>query len=480
MDYICYGEHWDLEDVDTRPPEMIFLFQIYYSCLGEKKISQLRDSLITEVSKFLSVSRGIACTLLVQNRWSTTLLYDKWFSDEKSVREAVGLLPEKQESPKQLDFCCCNICFGEIKIENTLSAPCGAHPFCLDCWKTYLTVSINNNGPGCLKMPCPEPGCKAYVGLDIVDSLASDSDKDKYYGYLSSSYVEGTLNLKWCPGPGCNLAIRLDEYGPKGYDVTCDCSHRFCWNCLEETHRPMDCETADTWRKQNTCFEADTVRWISSYTKPCPKCRRYIEKNHGCNHMTCGSPCGFQFCWLCLEKWSHDHYCNEYEDEKNEGESTSVDTDNSKYFDGYEHYYERWLSNHKSREIAVANLKCARNGIIETLACVQGEKKWKLMFVIDALEQIVECRLVLKWSYAYGYYLSLAKSKKMALFEYMQGDAEAALERLHHCAEKEIQKYVLCPSPDFNDFRVKLTNLTCAAQTYFENLVTAFEDDFRF
>ena len=30
-------------------------------------------------------------------------------------------------------------------------------------------------------------------------------------------------------------------------------------------------------------------------TKPCPKCKQAITKNHGCDHMTC--PCGHEFYW---------------------------------------------------------------------------------------------------------------------------------------------------------------------------------------
>ena len=32
--------------------------------------------------------------------------------------------------------------------------------------------------------------------------------------------------------------------------------------------------------------EADAL-WIISNTKPCPRCEAPIQKNEGCNHMTC-------------------------------------------------------------------------------------------------------------------------------------------------------------------------------------------------
>ena len=42
------------------------------------------------------------------------------------------------------------------------------------------------------------------------------------------------------------------------------------------------------------------------------------------------------------------------------------------------------------------------------------------------------------------------------------GEAEAGLERLHQCAEKELMNYLNSegPSKDFNDFRTKLAGLT--------------------
>lgn len=110
--------------------------------------------------------------------------------------------------------------------------------------------------------------------------------------------------------------------------------------------------------------------------------------------------------------------------------------------------------------------------------------------------QIVECRRVLKWTYAYGYYLPEHEHAKKQFFEYLQGiwvycfeclrircrivlviccgldtsvtilssgEAESGLERLHQCAEKELQQYLNPenkPPNNFNDFRTKLAGLT--------------------
>ncbi|GJY03459.1 zinc finger, C6HC-type containing protein [Tanacetum coccineum] len=90
---------------------------------------------------------------------------------------------------------------------------------------------------------------------------------------------------------------------------------------------------------------------------------------------------------------------------------------------------------------------------------------------------------VLKWTYAYGYYIPIHEEAKKELFEDLQGQAEIALERLHYCAEWELQTYTeredkeVATQENLYIFKVKLTQLTNTTQIFFKNLVRALENN---
>ncbi|KAL9296516.1 hypothetical protein ACSQ67_022412 [Phaseolus vulgaris] len=477
--------------------QLCFIALQNFTILKESDIQQRQEDDVARVATVLSISRVFASILLRYHNWSVSRVHDAWFADEEGVRKAVGLLEKpivQHDNTRELT---CGICFENYPRARIEMASCG-HPYCISCWEGYISTSISD-GPGCLMLRCPDPTCGAAVGQDMLSLLKSDEDKQKYTRYLLRSYIEDNKKSKWCPAPGCEYAVTFDVGSGGNYDVSCLCSYSFCWNCTEEAHRPVDCGTVAKWILKNSA-ESENMNWILANSKPCPKCKRPIEKNQGCMHMTCTPPCKFEFCWLCLGQWSEHgertggfYACNRYEAAKQEGvyDDTERRREMAKNsLERYTHYYERWASNQSSRQKALADLQQMQTVHIEKLSDIQCQPESQLKFITEAwlqmgsflvsvsCFQIIECRRVLKWTYAYGFYLPEHEHAKKQFFEYLQGEAESGLERLHQCAEKELQPFLCAddPSREFNDFRTKLAGLTSVTRNYFENLVRALEN----
>eukprot|EP00245_Coleochaete_scutata_P005603 TRINITY_DN19268_c0_g1_i1.p1 TRINITY_DN19268_c0_g1~~TRINITY_DN19268_c0_g1_i1.p1 ORF type:complete len:588 (-),score=91.66 TRINITY_DN19268_c0_g1_i1:664-2427(-) len=466
--------------------------QASYVILSDNDIQERQSKEIESVMAILSVSAVEAGILLRHFKWSAIKVNEEWFQDEDRVRNDVGLLLKRQDQLRDAkQRLTCNICFEDFTLDSMKAAACG-HFFCNECWTGYIKNAISE-GPGCLGLRCPLPACNAAVGEDMVLGLASEEHRMKYLRYLLRSYVEDSRKTKWCPGPGCEYAVELDVSFSSSYDIVCKCGYNFCWHCLADAHRPVDCQTVTEWMQKNST-EAENTNWILANSKPCPKCKRPIEKNQGCMHMSCSPPCKFEFCWLCLGAWSEHgertggfYACNRYETAKQEGvyDETERRREMAKNsLEKYTHFYERWNANEHSRLKALENLKDMQAEKMEMLSDKQCQPVSQLKFVMEAWLQIVECRRVLKWTYAYGYYLREDEAAKRQFFEYLQGEAESGLERLHNCAEKELSTYLNPPGTageppavPFNDFRTKLAGLTSVTRTYFENLVKALENN---
>ena len=110
------------------------------------------------------------------------------------------------------------------------------------------------------------------------------------------SIDSGELGGHCCAHPMNSVALDLRQAicGPLWHDnLTVACM----W-------AQVACATVKRWLIKNSA-ESENLNWILAHTKQCPKCKRPIEKNQGCMHMTC-SQCRHEFCWLCQGAWT-DH-----------------------------------------------------------------------------------------------------------------------------------------------------------------------------
>lgn len=162
--------------------------------------------------------------------------------------------------------------------------------------------------------------------------------------------------LRWCTAPRCDRIIRV--FGAGVSTVNCACGYQFCFQCNEESHAPCSCTNLQEWLDK--CRnESETAHWIIANTKVCPKCRVRIEKNQGCNHMTCSS-CKHEFCWVCDGSWAeHGNHtggfykCNKFDPKATAKTAKDGSVDEAKReLDRYLHYYQRYHNHDQAKKFA--------------------------------------------------------------------------------------------------------------------------------
>uniref|UniRef100_A0A915CL38 RBR-type E3 ubiquitin transferase n=1 Tax=Ditylenchus dipsaci TaxID=166011 RepID=A0A915CL38_9BILA len=188
--------------------------------------------------------------------------------------------------------------------------------FCESCWKGHIRAKISE---GVLSIPCLEPECDLMPSDGFIWSMIDGDEKsmDVYHELIINSYIANENHVKWCPAPDCQLVTKVETINCQS--IRCKCGHNFCFKCCKECHEPVNCSLVEEWIKEYELAldEKEFSLWSGENSKECPKCKSSIEKNGGCNHMTCRKPgCTNEFCWLCLKNWSHGHICNQYERKK--------------------------------------------------------------------------------------------------------------------------------------------------------------------
>lgn len=264
----------------------------------------------------------------------------------------------------------------------------------------------------------------------------------RYHELLTRTYVDDLENLKWCPAPGCEFAV---ECKVKARDlkkivpiVQCDCDHSFCFGCAAPDHLPAPCDLVKKWTKK--CEDdSETANWISANTKECPKCYSTIEKNGGCNHMTCRK-CKNEFCWMCMGVWSEHgtswYNCNRFE-EKSGSDARDAQAKSRQSLERYLHYYNRFDNHEHSAKLDKDIFVKTEKKMMQLQK--QASMSWiEVQYLEMASQTLQKCRQTLKWTYAFAFYLE--RNNLTEIFEDNQKDLEMSVENLSEMFERPIDQ----------------------------------------
>ena len=93
----------------------------------------------------------------------------------------------------------------QLAISDFVQIAC-EHTFCKTCWEQYLTMKIQEGNVS--EIVCPQVNCCATIPRRLVERLVSKEAAAKYLHFDLQAFVHSNPNIKWCPYPGCTMAIR--------------------------------------------------------------------------------------------------------------------------------------------------------------------------------------------------------------------------------------------------------------------------------
>lgn len=375
---------------------------------------------IERIEAILGLPRETVKRIYREWKFNIDRLIEDFMSNEKKVLEKSGV------GTLQRGIASCTICFEDDL--DCASLDCG-HFFCLTCYDQFIQSKLSN---GEFRIECPQMKCSKVLLDCQVYELSPDS-VDRYNQLTDNYFVDTAKHLKWCPAPNCEKIIECYFAASSAKrivpSVRCSCGNSFCFQCYMEDHSPLICALALKWNKKSQ-DDSETINWLNANTKDCPKCKAVIEKNGGCNHMTC-KKCTFEFCWVCLGEWkihNNNYSCNKYVNNEEASESRQN-------LEKYIFYYSRFINHERNIRLESELLEKTEAKMEEIQ--VSTSLSWiEVQFYKKAVSALSKCRNTLKWTYAFAYYLK--KTNQTELLENNQRDLEIAVETLAELIELPI------------------------------------------
>ncbi|KAJ7252460.1 hypothetical protein C8J57DRAFT_1474125 [Mycena rebaudengoi] len=191
----------------------------------------------------------------------------------------------------------CGICFDKYPEDVVARVSGCAHGFCRDCLRGYVVSKLTDKlfpifCPMCVaNNTCVEP---SPITDDLVQTLGLD---DKQYQVLQELQITALSILIHCRK--CKDSVYVDRMEYEAAPIiVCPfprCTHAWCKACQQ---------TIDVGGPKHSCDGSSELEDLMRRRgwKHCPGCKTAIQKESGCNHMTCLSPgCSTHFCYVCGE-----------------------------------------------------------------------------------------------------------------------------------------------------------------------------------
>uniref|UniRef100_A0A182SGV5 RBR-type E3 ubiquitin transferase n=1 Tax=Anopheles maculatus TaxID=74869 RepID=A0A182SGV5_9DIPT len=188
--YYEIGEDCDIEQIDPKRTDPEYFV---YECLNVEEVEKLLNESVEKLSTQLQITPSLAKVLLHETRWNTAEVIERYRNNASNllvsarIKAAAPSVPPSPPAPLP-------------PVPSTSS-----HSFCRDCWAMHFEIQI---GQGIsTQIECMEQRCDVRVPEDLVLTLLNRPMlRDKYQQFTFADYVKSHPELRFCPGPNCQVS----------------------------------------------------------------------------------------------------------------------------------------------------------------------------------------------------------------------------------------------------------------------------------
>lgn len=187
----------------------------------------------------------------------------------------------------------CNICLIARRTIPFVTLTCG-HSFCKICLVTIFKNALESKNT--ITLRCADEECEQAFNEEDIKLITNNNIElfEKYSNIKLQEWLNTHPDKRHCPIPNCTYSFIND--GKKAITFKCpNCSELYCSNCLILHDKSISCQQIDHELNNNL------RNLMGKNIKHCPRCKGYVQKNGGCDHMKC-TRCDYDFCWNCLQK----------------------------------------------------------------------------------------------------------------------------------------------------------------------------------
>ena len=194
----------------------------------------------------------------------------------------------------------CRLCFSEP--EDYTLILCG-HKCCRSCLNRMLDMFSRPDIDMHFPIRCPiDHQCGQVVALSDIRACTDIATFESICMQSTKSFIENSTDVRFCFSAQCNSVIP-DSPEKRGFIRCASCAAEFCSSCCGK-----DNVRGVPWHKGLSCAQYQGVLrdggqdLLNDYLsksggRHCPRCRQFVERNGGCDHMTC--LCNHNFCYQC-------------------------------------------------------------------------------------------------------------------------------------------------------------------------------------